>query len=183
MLTSAPPPGAKNATPIKTLSLVEWLGDVCAQRHGWRTPVVMRMDVEGTEYDILSDLATSGLGRRMELYVTVEWHRHVKAKFLGSNERAHMTMLDTAFYRHPFRCGDGSCGPSNPNATATEIMRLANSSIEGNLEKTLAYMLHRAGITYVDAFNHQRKDPAFWNGTRHRNREAGRASRTRTSWN
>lgn len=175
-LSSSPPRKHANATTVATFSLAEWLRDVCVKQHGWQTPVVMRMDVEGTEYDILPDLATSGLGRQMQLYLTVEWHRQVKASSLGSRERAHMAMLDDAFLRYPYRCGDGSCaGTHQANAPVPELIRLANSTLEGNLEKTLAYMLHRSGITFVDAFNHRREDPAIWNATRHRNWETWRA--------
>ena len=70
--TTRPVDNQQNATPVTTFRLVAWLRDVVAKQHVWQTPVVMRMDVEGTEYDILSDLATSGIGRRMSLYVTVE---------------------------------------------------------------------------------------------------------------
>ena len=161
--TTRPVDNQQNATPVTTFRLVAWLRDVVAKQHGWQTPVVMRMDVEGTEYDILSDLATSGIGRRMPLYVTVEWHRHVRANMLGSRERQHMAMLDDAFFRYPYRCGDGSC-----SGAMSEVRRKANSTIEGNLEKTLAYMLHRAGITFVDGLDRKPQDPAFWNATQHR---------------
>ena len=53
----------------------------------------MRVDVEGVEYDMLSDLATSGIGRELDLYVTLEWHRNSKEQFYAA-ELLHMRMLD-----------------------------------------------------------------------------------------
>ena len=66
------------ANPFQPLS--SWLRDVCAPRHGIKTPVVMRMDIEGVEYDTLFDLAAAGIGYNMDLYVTVEWHRGAKRR-------------------------------------------------------------------------------------------------------
>ena len=101
----------------------------------------MRVDIEGVEYDMLSDLATSGVGRELDLYLTLEWHRGSKEQFYAA-ELPHMRMLDARFARYPNRCFDGSC-----NLTVGDRSVLMDS-----LEKTLAFMLHRAGITYVDAY-------------------------------
>jgi hypothetical protein len=141
-LTAKKPPAGAQARTVTTLCLSSWLRDVCAPRHGAATPVVMRLDVEGVEYDLLSDLATSGVGRHMDLYLTLEWHRSAKVVFLGEAQRQHMAMLDMRFGRYPNRCFDGSCPLSVGD----------NSTLEAALEKTLAFMLHRAGITYVDAY-------------------------------
>ena len=124
-----------------------------------RTAVVNR-------YDILPDLATSGVGRLMNLYLTLEWHRNVKQAWLGSREKKHMRLLDDTFVRYPIRCGDGSCSMKSIG----EVARLTNSTLMGTLEKTLTYMLHRAGITYADAFNHKlsAEGPGLWNATRAR---------------
>ena len=169
MLSSSPPKSGIRARPLTTIRLASWLRDVVARRHGLRTPVVMRLDVEGTEYDILPDLATSGIGRDMNLYVTLEWHRHVKDSFLGPPELAHMAMLDNRFARYFWRCGDGSCSVVDDRGYMSPHVRGANTSLRLNLEKTLTYMLHRAGITYVDGYNHKHGNPADWNATRQRN--------------
>lgn len=137
----------KLARAVTTVSLSDWLLRVCLPRHGATTPVVMRMDVEGVEFDVLSDLATSGVGRAMELYLTLEWHATTKAQMLGLREQSHMHLLDERFLFYPIRCWDGSCKDDGPNGRQGE-----NSTLEGSLEKTLAFMLHRAGITYVDAY-------------------------------
>ena len=48
------------------------------------------------------------LGRELDLYVTLEWHRNSKAQFYAA-ELLHMRMLDARFARYPNRCFDGSC--------------------------------------------------------------------------
>ena len=168
-------PAKGSARPVTTLRLSSWLRDVCAVRHGRQTPVVMRMDIEGVEYDTLTDLAVSGIGQSMELYLTLEWHKGAKANALGGRELAFMRMLDHRFGRHPFRCGDGSCGYDS------KAIHVDNSTMEGGLEKFLAFMLHRAGITYVDAFFdviNGRKVPSAqsWEFTRERRARIGSSS-------
>ena len=166
---------AKVATPVTTLRLSSWLRDVCAPRHGIKTPVVMRMDIEGVEYDTLFDLAAAGIGYNMDLYVTVEWHRGAKRDFL-TRDAAYMDMLDHRFKKYWSRCGNGSCNsakfPDGPPGGG------GNATLEGSLEKTLVFMLHRAGITYADAFfdvdnpgsKRERKIPSKqdWGATRER---------------
>ena len=134
----------------------------------------MRMDIEGVEYDTLTDLAVSGIGQSMELYLTLEWHKGAKANALGGRELAFMRMLDHRFGRYPFRCGDGSCGFGT---------RVDNSTMEGGLEKFLAFMLHRAGITYADAFfdvSNGRKalSAQSWEFTRERRARIGSSNST-----
>ena len=142
-LTTTRPVGPASglATPVHTVRLSSWLRDFLAPQVGPRVPVVMRVDIEGVEYDMLSDLATSGVGRELDLYLTLEWHRGSKEQFYAA-ELPHMRMLDARFARYPNRCYDGSC-----NLTVGDRSVLMDS-----LEKTLAFMLHRAGITYVDAY-------------------------------
>ena len=160
-------PASGEARPVRTVRMSSWLRDVCLPRHGARTPVVMRIDVEGVEYDMLSDLAVSGVGQQMDLFLTLEWHRKSAAGFLGPAELEHMEMLDHRFLRYPNRCGDGSCALSVGQ----------NSTLHGSLEKTLAFMLHRAGITYVDAFFDilpkagKVPSPQEWGRTRQKRRE------------
>lgn len=160
-------PASGEARPVRTVRLSSWLRDVILPRHGARTPVVMRVDVEGVEYDMLSDLAVSGVGQQMDLFLTLEWHRKAAAGFLGPAELQHMHMLDDRFIRYPNRCGDGSCALSVGE----------NSTLHGSLEKTLAFMLHRAGITYVDAYFDvvpkagKVPSPQEWGRTRQRGKE------------
>ena len=59
-----------------------------------------------------------------------------------------MRLLDNRFMHYPTRCWDGSC----KHEGRKYYRKGENSTLEGSLEKTLAFMLHRAGITYVDAF-------------------------------
>ena len=157
---------------VHTIWLARWLRDVCGPRHGWKTPVIVRMDTEGAEYDTLADLATSGIGQQMDIYVTVEWHRHEKKGFLGSREVGFMAMLDDRFHRYWARCGNGSC--NNGVAEDHRVPKGAyNNSIENNLEKVVAFMLHRSGITFVDAFfdagtGKKIKSPQDWQATRAR---------------
>ena len=141
---SATKPASGSARPITTFSLSSFLRNVCMPRHGASTPVVMRLDIEGVEYDVLPDLITSGLGREMLLTLTLEWHVGAKKQFLGEKERGHMQMLDHRFLQYPFRCGNGVCGDGR--------VRFANSTLESTLEKSLAFYLHRAGITFADAY-------------------------------
>ena len=177
LVTSRPHDVDSDARPVATVVLSDFLRDIVAPRHGLRTPVVIRMDVEGAEYDALFDLATSGVGRAMNLYLTLEWHRAAKRAFLGTRERAHMAMLDDRFHRFSRRCGVGSCnfGPESFGD---------NSTLEEALEKSLVYMLHRAGVTYVDAYfdipPHSSKtnpfshsSPQDWNATRERRESFG----------
>ena len=189
-LTTSKPSDGQSARPVNTMSLADWLRRVCLPRHG-KLPVVMRMDVEGTEYDILSDLATSGIGRAMNIYLNLEWHRGTKQHFLGPKELAHVRMLDDHFLRHPFRCGDGSC---SSRETQNKKPIDATATLEGSLEKTLAFMLHRAGITYADALfdlNHTRSKakgsgpskiavPQAWTATQER--KQGFAAIDNSSW-
>jgi hypothetical protein len=175
-------PSSRRAQPVTTLRLSSWLRDVCAVRHGRQTPVVMRMDIEGIEYDTLTDLAVSGIGQSMELYLTLEWHRNRKPAILGVRELAFMQMLDERFLRYPYRCSDGSCTGDNGALS----VRAENGTLEGGLEKVLAFMLHRAGITYVDAFfdvKNRRKEPSAqsWESTRQRRNHVGFNSYTNSS--
>jgi FkbM family methyltransferase len=196
-LTSTKPADSSHAQPVPTLSLSGWLRRVCLPKHGVQTPVVIRMDVEGVEYDVLSDLATSGIGRMMDLYVTVEWHKGSKNVFLGAHQRAHMRMLDDSFLRYAYRCGDGRCtarGTSQSEERALDE-RVADAhqkgsfdTLEGGLEKTLAFFLHRAGITYVDAYYavsaKGAKSPRLqeWNATRERRRSFAALANTNDGW-
>ena len=140
------------ARPVVTVELADWLREFIAPRHGLR-PVVMRMDIEGSEFDVLSDLATSGVGRFMHLFLTLEWHRASKAQVLGPRELEHIRMLDRRFLHYRTRCYDGSCKfPPGAYGVNESTEAAAQGTLQGGLEKTLAYMLHRAGITYVDAY-------------------------------
>ena len=186
-----------NAKPVPTFSLSGFLRRVCLPQHGERTPVVIRMDIEGVEYDVLSDLATSGIGRLMDLFVTVEWHRGSKEGFLGPRQRAHMSMLDDQFLRYPYRCGTGQCTRTGATAAEEEAVdkKLADSrkqrsfdTLEGSLEKSLAFFLHRAGITYVDAYfavsaaKVKSFRPQDWNATRERRSSFSALAGTNDRW-
>ena len=94
-------------------------------------------------------------------------------------EKEYMQMLDDTFVKYPIRCGDGSCTVKTPG----EVSRLANSTLMGTFEKTLVYMLHRAGITYADAFNHRLTPdgPQRWNATQARKRFLAASHGTRVS--
>ena len=60
---------------VATINLVQWLSKQLDALPG--VPVVIRMDVEGAEYNLLRELAVSGLGARARIFVGVEFHRLV----------------------------------------------------------------------------------------------------------
>ena len=60
---------------VATINLVQWLRAQLDALPG--VPVVIRMDVEGAEYNLLRELAVSGLGARARIFVGVEFHRFV----------------------------------------------------------------------------------------------------------
>ena len=63
---------------VATINLVQWLSKQLDALPG--VPVVIRMDVEGAEYNLLRELAVSGLGARARIFVGVEFHRLVGSK-------------------------------------------------------------------------------------------------------
>ena len=171
LAVTKPKSATGSVTPVRTFCLSDWLRHVCLPRHGSNTPVMMRLDIEGSEYDVLSDLATSGIGRAMNLFVTLEWHPYSPTTHSRA-ELAQMAQLDDLFMRYPNRCSGGLCShPVSNNWTQEQESQMQGGSLLLNQRKTLAFMLHRAGITFVDAFydvlalSYIGKRPSSWNRT------------------
>ena len=73
--------GGAGGVEVQGWNFVDWVEEFAtALAEPW-VPIVVRMDVEGSEYGVLRDLATSGLARRIgnPLSVGLEWHRFRKA--------------------------------------------------------------------------------------------------------
>ena len=63
--------GSKHSRSVLGVNFVDWLLGATTPD----VPVVVRMDVEGSEYSLLPCIASSGVGARRRLYVGIEWHR------------------------------------------------------------------------------------------------------------
>lgn len=50
-----------------------------SQIHG-RPAILIRMDIEGYEYDLIPELVTSGVLKNYKTYYVIEWHRYLKKK-------------------------------------------------------------------------------------------------------
>lgn len=171
--------GTNTTGALKQVNLARFLREEVALLVG-SAPVVVRLDVEGAEYSILADLATSGVGRSLHVFVAVEWHRHAKTRLISAEERTYMQALDDEFRRYVLRGPGGSATSNPPSRYSLRIAAAANSSLEGSLEKVLVYMLHRAGITYVDSYF---EDLGKQMGNK-RHRRTGRRQTPRTRpWN
>lgn len=83
--------------------------------------VLIRMDIEGYEYELIPDLVTSGVLKSYKTYYVVEWHRYLK-------KREHISLDENMqhFNREKY-CSVGC------------------SSIYQNLEKILTYMIRVSG--------------------------------------
>lgn len=152
---------------VPTINLVQWLSARLDDLPG--VPVVIRMDVEGAEYNLLRELAVSGLGARTRIFVGVEFHRFLKARVLAAvapflrmyDERmAHFNRKPDGslprFNRKPAETrGDTRGGAQGevrgevrgevPAISARD--KLAVSALAENMEKVLAFMLWSARIT------------------------------------
>ena len=115
--------GTRSAN-VSAVNIVEWLRAkslVFKQQ-----PIVMRMDIEGSEYNVLRSLATFGqeLSKRNRIIVAVEWHRHRKHTSLPVDVRNKMLELDDSF----------------------KWVRGGQNKLEDTLEKQLVFWLSQAGV-------------------------------------
>jgi FkbM family methyltransferase len=72
--------GGKEFT-VPTFDLARFVLDVVAKREG-KGKVYMKMDIEGAEYDVLTDLMVTGAMQHIDL-ITIEWHQSAK-RHLGN---------------------------------------------------------------------------------------------------
>ena len=122
--------GGRTSTLVRGVNLHKWLVSRFA---GSSTPIVMRIDVEGSEYNLLRSLiyrGTPALLERNVLHIAVEWHRYVKHDSLGVNETSWMSELD----------GNYSW------IRGTNVMDTRDMPLEDTLEKQLHYWLAAAGV-------------------------------------
>lgn len=104
----------------KAIRLSAYLKKYLAQTS--RRPVILiRMDIEGYEYELIPELVTSGVLQKYETYFVVEWHRYLKKK--------------------PFEKLDLSMQHFNRARQCS----VDCSSIYHNLEKILTYMIRISG--------------------------------------
>ena len=87
---------------VRTRNLADWLSSRILGAHR-DVPCVIRMDIEGEEYDTLKDLIISGTPRRLAAQgistsIGIEWHRFAKDKVLGDLQLRYMSKLDHAFH-------------------------------------------------------------------------------------
>ena len=86
-----------------------------------RPVILIRMDIEGYEYELIPELVTSGVLKNYKTYYVVEWHRYLKKrKHIGLDE-------NMQHFNRAVHC-------------STQC-----SSIYHNLEKVLAYMIRVSG--------------------------------------
>ena len=112
------------------MNLHKWLVSRFA---GSSTPIVMRIDVEGSEYNLLRSLiyrGTPALLERNVLHIAVEWHRYVKHDSLGVKETSWMRELDRNYSW----------------IRGTNVMDTRDMLLEDTLEKQLHYWLAAAGV-------------------------------------
>lgn len=64
---------------VQAINLADFVTGLLVGLNSSSVRVVMRIDVEGSEYSLLPDLAASGVGRRRPtIYLAIEWHRYNK---------------------------------------------------------------------------------------------------------
>ncbi len=83
--------------------------------------VLIRMDIEGYEYELIPELVTSGVLKTYKTYYVIEWHRYLK-------KMMHIALDEKM--QHFNRANDCS---------------IKCSSIYQNLEKVLTYMIRVSG--------------------------------------
>jgi FkbM family methyltransferase len=116
--------GRKQAIAVKAINLHEWLVSEFARSP---LPIVIRADIEGFEYKLLSSLLSSGTATRFPrdtLNIAVEWHRFAEERSVGAEERSAMEDLDKSYH----------------------WVRGRKEPLIDSLEKQLHYWLRVAGI-------------------------------------
>ena len=109
---------------ISAVNIMQWLRAKASMYPG--IPIVMRMDIEGSEYNVLRSLASCGqeLSQHSKIIVAVEWHRYRKHDSLPIDVRKKMLDFDDAF----------------------KWVRGEQGKLEDSLEKHLTFWLSQAGI-------------------------------------
>ena len=104
---------------VRALNLHHWLIQLPSM------PAVIRMDVEGLEYSLLSSLLVRGtVSHLASLHIAVEWHRYAKHASIGAETAARMRSLDLSYM----------------------WVKGKNAPLEDSLEKQLHYWLKTAGV-------------------------------------
>ena len=112
-------------------------------------PIVLRMDVEGSEYSLLRALATSGLGATRRIFVGVEWHRYLKERALGgpSHGSAFLHLLKLDKLMGHFNRGSPALD-ARPSASHLDLRH--PSLLWQAYEKVLTFMLGAANMTTTE---------------------------------
>ena len=128
------------AVRVKAVRLQSYLARAyaAAAQTGVPPPLLIRMDIEGLEYDLLTALLASGLARDYPSGITiaVEWHGRNKRKVLRSDTRQLMHTLDRQYAWVKPQERRGWSHTSSPPPT----------NLEDTLEKSLLYQMLRSGI-------------------------------------
>jgi len=126
---------------VPAVNLCSWLRESAGHMARPWVPIVMRMDIEGSEYELLQDLALCGLRRAVgnPVFVGVEWHRFLKERALPEGVRRMMRRLDNATRLY------------NRARWENYEYKLWAARLDENLEKLLAYQLYRAGVVTNEA--------------------------------
>ena len=85
-----------------------------------KTPILIRMDIEGYEYTLIPQLLLSGVFQKFKTYFMIEWHRYLKKRNYNFDY----------MFQHFNRAQ--SCS-------------IECNSIYQNLEKVLTYMIYMSG--------------------------------------
>jgi hypothetical protein len=112
-------------TTVKAVNFNAWLVGEFAHRPP--LPLVVRADIEGLEYKLLSSLLSSGTAAhfpRHTIHIAVEWHRFAKEASVGLEERKVMADMDGSY----------------------RWVRGKNEPLIDSLEKQLHYWLQVAGV-------------------------------------
>ena len=157
---------------VRGVYFVDWLRAL-----PWpELPIVIRMDIEGSEYALLRSLAFSGLGATRRIWVSVEWHRYRRNAALAGPMARNLDKLDSGFnYFNRMqgawvRHGDPRRGPMfnitcrgdhplSGRLVGNDPCGHASQLIE-NYEKVLALMLASANITLSDMLSDERRPTA-----------------------
>ena len=127
---------------VQAINLAAFLGGLTRGLKAPALPIVVRMDIEGTEYAVLRDLAASGAARsrRSPIWLCIEWHRFAKHTSVSAEELDLMQRLDRSM-AHFNRAGNGS---NTPASSAGSLW--AASSLLQNYEKEMVLRLAAANF-------------------------------------
>lgn len=146
--------GSRFGVEIASANFADWVRSFALALDEPDVPIVVRLDIEGSEYGLLLDLATSGLTRFIAnpVLVGLEWHRFLKESAMRARLGA-LSELDFSFAHFNRAALPKLLNRSRARTiqAADELsmgrLKLVASSLEQNQEKILVYMLKAANIT------------------------------------